>query len=203
MSFAANRKFHFHAHFSPKVPWNFSLIYYETVASRFHLVLNWIWKARGDIWVWSETIFLHCISCFVIWELCFLPLSTLCISLLPSLIFADHILNWRSLQWDLDSSHGWQPACGLLSRSATKRDDFCWEFYFPTIPLSPLEVKASVWMVTQEITDTYFQYLLPHCTNCHPIIIAPYLSKMVPIFALLPHPIAISPKLSQISPPAY
>ena len=34
---------------------------------------------------------------------------------------------------------------------------------FPTtVPLSPLQVKASVWLVTQEITDTYFQYLLPH-----------------------------------------
>ena len=60
--------------FLPDLLWNriFSL--------SFALELNF---KRGDIWVWSETIFLHgALSCIVIWELHFLPLNTPCISLL-------------------------------------------------------------------------------------------------------------------------
>ena len=107
--------------FLPDLLWNriFSL--------SFALELNF---KRGDIWVWSETIFLHgaLLHCHLGASL-FAPQHSL--YQLIGLIFADHIFNWSSLHWDLDSSHGWQPACGLLSRSATTKDDFCWEFSFP------------------------------------------------------------------------
>ena len=97
-----NRKTHFHAHFSPQkflftlafpdLLWNriFSLSFglemdLKSVIPR--KMFSWIhavwdgWYLVG--WDGTENIFLPS-SCFVIWEICFLPLNTRCISLLVS-----------------------------------------------------------------------------------------------------------------------
>ena len=104
-----NRKTHFHAHFSPKVsfhtwfswfimkPFFLAFIWSRIGSEKRHtkenvqlnscrlrwLVLGWLDDGWLVGWDGTENIFLPS-SCFVIWEICFLPLNTRCISLLVS-----------------------------------------------------------------------------------------------------------------------
>ena len=176
------------------------------------MVGTWLagWWLVGwlDGWHGTESIFLPT-SCFVIWEICFLPLNTRCISLLVS---GD--ICWSHFQL--------KPPLGSQLKSSGPTN--CWTIkyvdqhhkrlnVFLILSHSVLKLQhlsnsrrqfyPQQWrrMATQEITDTYFQYLptIQITTQLLSRRICQKWSQYLLCFVALA--LAISPKLSKISPP--
>ena len=195
----ANRKFLFHAHFSLQKdffsnflsPW---FMYFVTESSCFHLVLNLISKEqqKGKIFQFKKIICLQRggASCSIIWELDVYSFCQLTTGPLSELVahcwYLLIIFSIPTCRWEPTTSHDYQAETTV--DASVKR----WHLFPHVLQLRLLRRKRwhifPIFALLYKLPPNYYR--------------SASVKQGANICFGLP-PIAISPKLSKISPPKY